>query len=302
MAKVSDLSAKLILVAKGFAMGVADIIPGVSGGTIAFVSGIYEQLIAAINSVRPTYAISFLKLLIFLPNREKRQEQLRQLSLIHWGFILPLATGIISAVLIMARIIPPLMQSYPFYMYSLFFGLIVFSVPIVFKNMTRDISSYLVLGAFAILMYLAMGPLRGFEGSTALAYVFLSGAIAICAMVLPGISGSYILVLLGQYVIVLDALHTRDLVLLSVFIAGIGVGLLSFARLLRYLLNSYHSATMAALTGIMIGGLRVIWPGNYAPSHLSAGSIATAVVAALFGGVLINTLNRLSGHKKLDIS
>lgn len=295
MEQYKSLKSKAVLCGKGVAMGVADIIPGVSGGTIAFISGIYEHLIAAINSVRPVHALSFLKLILFFWHGEKRDEALKSLAEIQWGFLISLGTGIVSAILLMSRIVPYFLKTYPFYTYALFFGLIVASIPMIFTKMNRDVPSYGLLALFAVLMYLLMGDANQLTGSTALPYVFMSGALAICAMILPGISGSYILVLLGQYLIVLEALHNRDLLLLSVFICGIAVGIMSFTRFLKYLLSRHHSATMAALTGIMIGSLRAIWPGRHAPeAGVSFEALALAVAIGIFGGLLIFALNRFS--------
>lgn len=298
MLKINDLRAKIILATKGFAMGIADIIPGVSGGTIAFITGIYENLIAAINSVKISHAVSFLKLIFFIYSPQQRRQNLSELASIHWGFIIPLATGILSAVLLMARIIPDLLEKYPFYMYSLFFGLIVFSIPLVFRKMNRDLISHAILFFFAVIMFILMGPLQGFGGSSSLPYVFLSGALAICAMVLPGISGSYILVIMGQYVLVLEALKNNDVLFMAVFVCGIIIGLLSFAKLLKFLLNRYNSATMAALTGIMAGSLRAIWPVEHMPESAGNTTIIFAIALMLAGGAIITTLNKVSMSNK----
>lgn len=290
----SSFRSKLILASKGVAMGIADIIPGVSGGTIAFISGIYEQLIAAISSVKPIHALSFIALIFGFWHKQFRDRWLKSLAEIHWGFLIPLGAGAVSAILVMSRIMPYLLEYYTFYMYSLFFGLILFSIPMVFSKVDRDRPSYIVLIVFAILMFLLMGAAK-IQGSTALWYVFISGFIAISAMILPGISGSYILLLMGQYTLVLDALRTKDLIFLAVFISGIAVGILIFIRILKYLLHHYHSITMAALTGIMIGSLRVIWPGNVPPAEgITAIVIIMGLVIAALGGALIYGLDKLS--------
>ncbi len=295
MNEYKTLKSKLILCSKGIAMGVADIIPGVSGGTIAFISGIYEQLIAAINSVRFDHALSAIKLLTCFWHRDLRANALRELSQIHWSFLLPLLTGIGTAILVMAKIIPELMKTYPLYMYSLFFGLIAFSIPIIARQMDRSLKNVLFFLIAAVLTAILMKDAGTIQGSTSLPYVFISGAIAICAMILPGISGSYILVLMGQYLIILDALRNKDLVIVSVFILGIIVGILSFTRLLKYLLSHHHSLTIAGLTGIMLGSLRVIWPGNYVPeTGISTTSIVYCVLITMLGGLILIVLNRAS--------
>lgn len=286
---------KAVLYGKGIAMGVADIIPGVSGGTIAFISGIYEHLLASINSARPVHALHALNLLLFFWNPEKRRASLQGLSEIHWNFLLPLIAGIATAILSMAKVIPYLMREYPVSMYSLFFGLIVCSIPIVAKHMQRDVKSIAFLVVFAAGMFVLMGDADHLQGSTDLWYVFISGAIAICAMILPGISGSYILVLMGQYLLILDALKNRDILIVGTFILGIAVGILSFTHLLKYLLKHYRSVTMAALTGIMVGSLRVIWPGNHVPeAGLSTPEFIGAGLIMLLGAGVLLILNRAS--------
>jgi len=295
MDQYKSIKSKLILASKGGAMGVADIIPGVSGGTIAFISGIYEHLILAINSVRFSHALSFLSFIVFCWHQERREKSLESLKEIHWSFLIPLFSGVIIAVLLMSRIIPTLMEEYPFYMYSLFFGLIAFSIPIIFMRMSQTYKSFLLLTVFALGMFTLMGYSQNFEGSTFLPYVFISGAIAICAMILPGISGSYILVLMGQYLIILDALRNKDLVILFVFISGIVIGILSFARGLKFLLKNYYSATMASLTGIMVGSLRAIWPGHFAPeAGASTLEVSLAITIVLLGGCAIYLMTKFS--------
>ena len=296
MEQYSSLKAKSILFSKGIAMGIADIIPGVSGGTIAFISGIYEHLIQAISSVRPLHALSVLKLLA-LGNKRIQSEGFRELAEIQWGFLLPLMTGILMAVLLMSRVVPYFLTNFPMYTYALFFGLILASIPMIWVRMTHDAPSYVTLAAFAALMFLLMGDAGAMEGSKSLPYIFIAGALAICAMILPGISGSYILVLLGEYIIILEALHNRELTILAVFISGIAVGILSFTRLLKYLLREHHAATMASLTGIMVGSLRAIWPGKHAPeTGLGLEALLGTIGIAATGAILIYALNRVSAR------
>jgi len=295
MNQYRTVKTKLILASKGAAMGIADIIPGVSGGTIAFISGIYEHLISAIYSVKPVHALSALKLILFFWHRQHRKQALSSLLEIHWSFLLPLFSGAIAAILLMSRIIPYLLEYYPFYMYSLFFGLIACSIPLVYKKMDRDLKSFCLLAVFAVMMFVLMGFTSGFSGSTNLWYVFISGVIAISAMILPGISGSYILLLLGQYTLVLDALRQKDLIFLAVFISGLVIGILSFARVLKYLLKQHHSATFASLTGIMLGSLRAIWPGNFPPqTGITTITILLSLLVMLLGAATILLLSHLS--------
>ncbi len=232
----------------GFLIGTADVIPGVSGGTVAFVLGIYEELIDAIRA-----AIPFLRRMVSLRWREALEE-------LPWRFLLTLVAGIGTAVLSMARLLHWALETYPVYVYALFFGLIVASVYVV-RTRVRQWGplTLLVTALFAAGAYALVG-LRPVQTPEALWFIFLSGMIAICAMILPGISGAFILVLLGKYHYLLGALIRFDLVTIVVFIAGAAVGIVSFAHILRWLLDHYHDLTVAALVGFMLGALRELWP------------------------------------------
>ncbi|MCS7178907.1 MAG: DUF368 domain-containing protein [Anaerolineae bacterium] len=229
-------------------MGTADVIPGVSGGTVAFILGIYEELIDAIRSVVP-----FLRRLVSLRWREAVKG-------FPWLFLLALGAGIGTAVLSMARFLHWALETYPTYVYALFFGLIVASVYVV-RTRVQTWKPHLLLVTllFTAGTYLLMG-LRPAQTPEALWFIFLSGMLAICAMILPGISGAFILVLLGKYQYLLGALIHLDLDTILVFIAGAAIGIVSFANVLRWLLNHYHDLTVAALIGFMLGALRELWP------------------------------------------
>lgn len=382
---------KAILYCKGMAMGSADIIPGVSGGTIALISGIYEHLIGAISYVKPSHALDVFRLL--LPSR--RAEAWRNLRGIHWSFIIPLALGIVTGLAIMIQIIPYVLENYTFETYSVFFGLILFSITVPYKKMDKGMKEFVAALLFALLTFLVVGlstvenlktevvqienekvstvlemrtdakgsieiPARpgDFEiyvfdsegnrksfplsiaekkveseneteaaekwsvrsevkavgelevlfrlkgdkikatfseqASTSLGYIFLCGALAISAMILPGISGAYILVLMGEYKFILESIESRDLVVLGSFAAGLLVGILSIVRVLKYMLEKHHSLTMAALTGIMIGSLRKIWPGHYISGAPDTSTLVTAVALAAAGAALLFLLELLS--------
>ncbi len=257
-------------------MGVADIIPGVSGGTVALISGIYEHLIAAISSVKLSHVRDALVLpLAIAPsarNKEIAKAGWQNITGIPWNFLLPLAAGIIGGVFSMSRIIPRLMNEHPFYLYSFFFGLIIFSITIPFRHVHKkpvDLGltavftavTYVLLnipGQVGVELQVAPQTLTGTPG-----VFFFSGAVAVCAMILPGVSGAYLLVMLGQYKKVLHALHEHDFILLGALAAGMAAGLFTFVRLIRYLLFRHHSRTMAALTGVMAGSIFKIWPFSY---------------------------------------
>ncbi|MCX7681511.1 MAG: DUF368 domain-containing protein [Anaerolineae bacterium] len=232
----------------GFLMGTADVIPGVSGGTVAFVLGIYEELIDAIRAVVP-----FLRRLASLRWGEA-------FGAFPWRFLLALGTGIGTAVLSMARFLHWALEVYPVYVYALFFGLIVASLFVVRTRVRQwSLPTLLVTALFTVGAYLLVG-VRPAQTPEALWFIFLSGMLAICAMILPGISGAFILVLLGKYHYLLGALVRMEVVTVLVFIAGAAVGIVSFANILRWLLNRYHDLTVAALIGVMLGALRELWP------------------------------------------
>lgn len=257
-------------------MGTADVIPGVSGGTVAFVLGIYEELIDAIRA-----AVPFLRRLVSLRWREALEE-------FPWPFLLALGMGIGAAVLSMARFLHWALETYPTYVYAIFFGLIVASVYVV-RRRVKKWRPHLVLvtAIFTVGAYLLVG-LRPAQTPEALWFVFLSGMLAICAMILPGVSGAFILVLLGKYQHLLSALIRLDLPTILVFMAGAAVGIVSFANVLRWLLNRYHDLTIAALIGFMLGALRELWPWKQARLVDTIPVEATDILpAALTGEVIL---------------
>lgn len=237
------------LVARGFCMGAADIVPGVSGGTMAFILGIYEELLQSINALDMTMARQLVRLKI-------RQA----LSRLPWQFLLSLTAGIVLAILLLAQLLESQLTQHPSQVWAFFFGLVLASVLTVSQSVARWTAPTIASSIFATLGgYLVVGatPVQTPETPW---YLFLSGALAICAMILPGISGAFILVLLGKYQFVLSAVNQRDLLPLALIMCGALLGLLTFARLLRWLFQSYHDITVATLTGIMLGSLRKLWP------------------------------------------
>lgn len=414
---------KIILAFKGMTMGIADAIPGVSGGTIALISGIYDHLIHAISSVGPAHALAALELVIFCWHGERRRRALARLAEIEWSFLLPLLAGILGALIFMLFFIPFILEHYAYFAYAFFFGLIVFSISIPFRMMNRRPLEFVLLIIAAVAVFFVVGlsriggstitlqsltnieaaeavpfqpirvdgkgewhlgvpaaggiysgtitteggnalgtftvhvqpgtgeapsvtftnmELRGVEvsfedveaaradgsldlkmrlseaGSRGFLYVLFSGALAICAMILPGISGAYILVILGEYKLIASA--GRDLVkgavdtlrsgsldpmlvdnglVVLAFVIGVLIGILSFVRVLRFFLDRYHSLTMAVLTGLMIGSLRGIWPVQHLRGEaLDASYIIGGVALAVGGAVAIYGLEQIS--KKLQ--
>lgn len=234
---------------KGFCMGIADVIPGISGGTIAFMLEIYEDLIKSIRS----FDLQFVKLLL----RGKFKEASAAVA---WRFLCAVVFGIACAILIFSRVVTWLMEHHPVLLNAFFFGLILATVPIVAQAMKKwDASKIiaLVLSSIGTFYFVQLVPVQTPETWW---FIFLSGALAICAMILPGISGAFLLLLLGKYQFILNALHEREIGIILIFVSGIVVGILSFVRVLEWLFRSYHDMTIAILTGFVIGSLNKIWP------------------------------------------
>jgi putative membrane protein len=231
---------------KGILMGISDIIPGVSGGTIAFILGIYERLINAIKNINFDLVTSLFK--------KEFKENLKKVDL---GFLIPLGIGMVGAVVLASQFVPYLLDNFPAYTFAFFFGLILGSIKLIHKKSKRFKISRFMLGIIGFLIAFFIAGLKGLGASHSYYIIFFSGFIAIAAMLLPGVSGSFILLLLGQYKFMLEVLRGLKIVYIIVFLTGAVCGLLSFSRLLSYLLKKYHSATIWFLLGLMLGALRV---------------------------------------------
>ena len=247
---VRKLQDYFVIGLKGMAMGAADVVPGVSGGTIAFISGIYEELLSTISNVN----LSLLKTL-------KTSGIKAAWKQMNGSFLAALVLGIFVSIVSLAKVIKHLLESQPILIWSFFFGLVLASIIYIAKQITDwNFKAFLILITGALLAYFitTLNPLVS-ENSSSL-FVFLAGAIAICAMILPGISGSFILVLLGAYKPVLEAINNRDFKTILVFMAGAVVGLLIFSRVLKWLFKNHKNLTLSVLTGFIIGSLNKIWP------------------------------------------
>lgn len=250
-----DDSAKgyLTVFSKGFLMGVADIIPGVSGGTVAFITGIYNKLLDSLSSL---HSILFKRLLTLRIKEIFGDERMR--------FLTALGLGILSALLASSNLIHYLLNNHPVPLWSFFFGLILSSVVFFLRSHSRRSASYalfLLLGA--ALSYVMVGAIPLTTPDNPL-FLFISGAVAICAMILPGISGAFILVILGKYHFVINLLRNPfvplNLFNIAVFCAGCLTGLILFSQFLKFALRRFETAAIAFLTGFLAGSLRKIWP------------------------------------------
>jgi putative membrane protein len=250
MAPARTLKDYFGLFLRGFAMGSADVVPGVSGGTIAFISGIYEELIDSIRMVgQPEFLRS-----VFSFNIQ------RVFELLNWKFLLAVLVGIGTAVLTLAKGIEWLLHNQPILLWSFFFGLVVASVVTVsskIKQWNPLLIGAVVVGSIGAYILVGLVPI---ETPNDWWFLFFSGALAICAMILPGISGAFILVLLGKYQYALSAITNLDLWTIFWIGSGCAIGLVSFSQVLGMLFKKYHDITVALLIGLMIGSLRKVWP------------------------------------------
>lgn len=245
---------QLFVTLKGLAMGVADIVPGVSGGTIAFITGIYDQLIASISSVNK----EFVKLLLQFKFKQA-------LGHINFQFLFPLMCGIFAALILGSRVMHYLLHNHPEQTWSLFFGLIAASIIFIAKQINSITSPKYILtiiaGTFVGYVLVSLIPVHT---ENSYLNLFGAGAVAICAMILPGISGSFILLILGKYAFVTGALKQpfieNHLNVIVVFSFGCLVGILTFSKILNWLLKNFHNLMMCFLTGFMIGSMKKIWP------------------------------------------
>lgn len=281
---------------KGMAMGAADVVPGVSGGTIAFITGIYERLIGAISSINKQTLLMLFR------------GQFRQLwTAIDGTFLAVLFAGIFTSILTLASVLTFTLEHYPILTWSFFFGLVAASVWMMGRTVKQWNAQAVVAFVLGTIVAYAITEMNATAGSEAPWYLILSGALAICAMILPGISGSFILLLLGAYSTVLAAVANRELLTIAYVGIGAVLGLLLFSKGLKYIFERFYNLTIALLSGFLLGSLNKLWPWketletfikhpgtekeeivalsvrNLAPG----GDWPTAIVFALFGAVLV---------------
>ena len=242
---------RAILIVKGFCIGTADIIPGVSGGTMAFILGIYREFIAAIKS----FDLAALTALLRLDLRAAAARP-------HFGFIIPLLLGVAAALLFFTRVapLPQWLLDYPEQVYGLFFGLVGASIVVLFKDLGRFAGREIIVVIAAALAGCIVFNLVPMQTPEAAWFIFVAGALATCAMMLPGISGSFVLLVLNKYAYIFNAVGYVKLTVLAPFAAGVLAGLVFFSRLLSYILERYYRRTVVFITGLLLASLSVLWP------------------------------------------
>ncbi|WP_352259647.1 DUF368 domain-containing protein [Psychrobacter sp. TB55-MNA-CIBAN-0194] len=284
---------------KGMAMGAADIVPGVSGGTIALIAGIYERLINALGSIGP-------KLWQIFRKEGGIKGLLAVWRQVDATFLLFLLLGIATSFATLAGMIKYLLDNQPLLIWSFFFGLVVATIFILLTEIKRWNIGRIVLFGVGLVSAMVISSLPLLTTTPSLPYLFFAGAIAICAMILPGISGSFILLLLGAYDTVLEAVHTLNFTVIFTLMAGMVTGLLLFTHALKWLLARYYQATLALLTGFIAGSLMKIWPwkvdilntldneaiNNVMPWHYPTGPHWLSTLGLmLLGAVLVSLLS-----------
>lgn len=293
-------------------MGAADVVPGVSGGTIAFISGIYEELIGTLNNIN------------FLLLKHLKTQGLKSTwKKANGPFLLALLLGVFVSIVSLAKGVEWVLEHHPILLWSFFFGLILASIIYVgkqIKTTAKDFKIFIAMAIGAAIAYLITTINPSVASDTNL-FLFFAGALAICAMILPGISGAFILVIIGAYAPVLEAINSRNLKTILIFGAGAVVGLLSFSKLLKWLFEKYHRMTLAVITGFMIGSLNKIWPwktaltfrinskGIKVPLNEECISpisfdgdpqLLQAIGLMVFGVLIILILEKISTTNKLD--
>ncbi len=274
---------------RGFLMGAADVVPGVSGGTIALVLRIYERLVTSIRN--GSLALGSLV-------RMDRPAAVTWLKRVDWKLLIPLLTGILLAVATLAHFLEVQLAERPVQLAGAFTGLVAGSAVVAWRLIDVDLRRIAVLAATAIITFVMLGLSEGTSEETvaqaadpSLLAFFLAGSIAICAMILPGISGSFLLVVMGMYGPVLAAVTSRSVGTIVVFVAGAIVGLAVFSQILHWALRRYHDTVMAALIGLMVGSIRVLWPWPDGVNSTALGApeapVFTVVLLAALGFGLV---------------
>ena len=275
-----NLKEAILIFIRGVLMGSADIVPGVSGGTIALITGIYGHLIESISKIK----FGFVKPLLKGDFNGFLTELFEEID---FKFFIPLVLGIGIAFLTLAKVVTYCMDVYPAWTYSFFLGLIIASAVILFRKLNEiNLKNivFAIIGAILTFIFVSLNPIAA---NHSLPILFVSGMIAICAMILPGISGSFLLLLLGQYKYMLNALHQLHFTEIIVFVVGAVIGILGFSKILNYLLKKYEEYTMAFLIGVMLGSLKVPSVEIINSASLSFAGLFPCFIVAFVGFALI---------------
>lgn len=287
----------LVDLIRGALIGVAEVIPGVSGGTVALIVGIYRTVIDAISDA----VLAVRQLVRLAPGGAPGA--MSTLKALPWRLLIPVGIGMVTAVLVGARVIEPLLEQYPVQMRALFFGLVLAGVWVPFHMVQRFAGwrpAYVLAALVAgVALFFITGLPPGSIDNPSPLVIMVAAAAAVCALVLPGVSGSFLLLSIGLYEPTIQALNDRDLVYIGAFIFGALIGLGSFVTLLKWLLEHRAGITLAIVTGLMLGSLRALWPWQtddrdlLAPDSLLLPAIAIAVAGAVFVVVLLLIERRL---------
>jgi len=320
MQKNSDNILKhLVVLFKGSVMGVAQVIPGVSGGTLALIMGIYQRFIRVINEI----SHFMVAILGYVLRREGAREKIKDdFKAVEWAFVIVLMLGMTIAILFASGIITSLLSNYKSQTYAVFFGLIIGSVAVPWRQMEKKRIIELAVGVVA---FISLFLISGIETSgkikstiittsipifihmsPSLVFVFFSGAISISAMILPGLSGSFVMLILGLYGYIMNLIHlikggnlsSETILPLAVFAVGLGVGIFFFAKFLEFLLDKYHSLTMSFLIGLMFGSLRKIFPFTEGQALFSSAGLSILLFIVV-GFILVFSIDKLS-KKTID--
>lgn len=261
-------------------MGAADVVPGVSGGTVALITGIYTTLIDSIRA----FDLELLRLL----SKGRVQACWQR---VNGNFLLPLAAGIACSLFSLAKLISLALEQYPSHIYAFFIGLILASAVLLLRDIQQWRSALVVSLLLGAVLMLGISELRPMEISPSPIILFSAGAIAICAMILPGISGSFLLLMMGVYPFVLAAVHQLDIGTLAIFATGCVLGLLSFVRLLSWLLENYRDLLMSFLIGVLFASVKVLWPWPAGtaerPAVIFPGELAIDIASLVIGMVIV---------------
>jgi putative membrane protein len=278
--------------AVGLGMGTADLVPAFSGGTVALLTGIYERLVANVRQGARALALLL---------RGRLRAGGRAIAAIEWRFVLPLLTGILVAIVALAEVLGRLLETHPRQLSAAFLGLVVGAVVVAWGDLRRpDLRSVLIAAGVAALAFVGLGATGGAVADPSLLAFVAAGAVGVCALILPGISGAFLLVLLGMYEHALDAVRDVDVLAAGALVAGALVGLASFSTLLNWLLREHHDLVLAALIGLLAGSTRVLWP--WPGTEISdprlgppvGAEVPLALVLAIGAGVLVLAIGHLA--------